>query len=88
MDVVGDGKFGVGGGFFAGAAIEALVVAAVGDGDAEVGDGAAEAVAQARLCGFGGAQRQVRGREKLGGGGLVERRWKQGSDGVTPTRVG
>ena len=48
-DVVGDGEFGVLRAFVAGAAVDALVVAAVGDGDAEVGDGAAEGVAQAGL---------------------------------------
>ena len=44
-------EFGVLGAYIAGTAVDAFVVAAVGDGDAEVGDGAAVAVYHARLRG-------------------------------------
>ena len=37
--------------FVAGAAVDALVVAAVGDGDAQVGDGPSEPVAQTHRLG-------------------------------------
>ena len=47
--VVCDGELGVLRALVAGAAVDALVVAAVGDGDAKIGDGAAVAVAQACL---------------------------------------
>ena len=46
--IVGDGKLGERRAFDARAAVYAAVVAAVGDGDAEVGDGPPEGVAQAR----------------------------------------
>ena len=50
--ILGDGKLGIGCGFVAGAAVDALVVAAVCDGDAEVGDGPPEGVAQAQAGGL------------------------------------
>ena len=58
--VVGDGQLGILRAFVAGAAVDALVVAAVGDGDAQVGDGPAEGVAQARAVGLH-ARRRFRG---------------------------
>ncbi len=45
-EVVVDAQLGEVGALVAGAAVDAAVVAAIGDGDAEVGDGAAELVAE------------------------------------------
>ena len=45
-EVIGDGELGEEGTLVAGTAVDAAIVAAVGDGDAEVSDGAAVAVAQ------------------------------------------
>jgi hypothetical protein len=47
-EVVGDGELVVKSAFITGAAVNTTVVAAVGDGDAKVGDGATEAVAQTK----------------------------------------
>ena len=47
-EVFGDRQFGVLGSEFAGAAVDALVVASVGDGDAQVVDDAAVAIGQPR----------------------------------------
>jgi outer membrane lipoprotein SlyB len=74
VDVVGDGEFGVLGALVAGAAVDALVVAAVGDGDAQIGDGAAEGVAQTRA---GDCRRTLFQQRD---GGSIERRWEQGND--------
>ena len=46
-EVFVDGEFGILGAIFAGAAVDAFVVAAVGDGDAQIVDDAAVAVGQA-----------------------------------------
>ena len=45
-EVVFDGKFGELGALVAGPTVEAPVVAAVGDGDAEIGDEATELIVQ------------------------------------------
>ena len=80
-EVVGDGALGVLRAFVAGAAVDALVVAAVGDGDAEVGDRTAEGVAQARPGCHRSRVCRRRGVVQLARGGVSkERRWEQGSD--------
>jgi hypothetical protein len=84
-DVVGDGEFGVVRALIAGAAVDALVVAAVGDGDAEIGDSAVEGVAEAGLRCFARVLGRVRCEGDLRGGLRVERRWMQGSDMASPS---
>ena len=68
-EVVGDGELGEEGPLVAGAAVNAAVVAAIGNGDAEIGDGAAEAVAQDRCrrerCRRGAGERSRDGEDGL-----------------------
>jgi hypothetical protein len=73
-EVVGDGQLAVLRALVAGAAVDALVVAAVGDGDTQVGDGAAVGVAEAR----GGVA--LGNIEHRGSGGYRRRRWEDSSD--------